>query len=101
MIRTAGFVGALAVAGAVAMLAPGTANAVTGIVGLNGEAHQDPTGCLLADNTLLTTFQITVSNETDTPLPLFASGDCSGDPIGQLEPGRLGYVPKGGSVFTG
>ncbi|BDT99413.1 MULTISPECIES: hypothetical protein [Nocardia] len=98
MIRTAGFVGALALAGAAAMLSAGTAQAAVGTLGINGELHADPVGCLNTDGTFYTTFQITVVNSTDRAVTLYSGRDCTGSVVGELPVEKIGYLPKGGSV---
>ena len=98
MIRTAGFVGALALAGAAALLSAGTAQAAVGIMTINGEQRIDPVGCFNTDSTFYTTFQITVVNSTDRAITLHSGRDCTGSVIGELPAERIGYLPKGGSV---
>ncbi|MGK8522719.1 hypothetical protein ACRS6B_14670 [Nocardia asteroides] len=100
MIRTAGFVGALALAGAAAMLSAGTAQAAVGTVTINGEPHVDPVGCLNTDGTFYTTFQITVGNGTDRAITFYSGRDCTGSVLGELPVEKLGYLPKGGSIFV-
>ncbi|MEU7765836.1 hypothetical protein AB0B25_12010 [Nocardia sp. NPDC049190] len=97
MIRTAGFVGVLALAGAAALLSAGTAQAAVGTVTINGEPHTDPVGCLNTDGTFHSTFQVTIGNGTDRPITLYSGPDCTGQVLGELPVEKLGYVPKGGS----
>ncbi|ASF06786.1 hypothetical protein NBRGN_091_00850 [Nocardia brasiliensis NBRC 14402] len=100
MFRTAGFVGAVALAGAVGFLAPGTAQAATGTVTINNTAHDNPVGCIKAEDNFYTTLQISVGNATDRAIKAYASGDCSGASFGEVPPATIGYLPKGGSVFV-
>lgn len=101
MIRTAGFVGALALAGAAAVLSAGTAQAAVGTVTINGEPHVDPVGCLNTDGTFFSTLQVTVGNGTDRPITLHSGRDCTGTVLGELPVEKLGYLPKGSSISVG
>ncbi|ONM50121.1 hypothetical protein [Nocardia donostiensis] len=98
MFRTAGMVGALAVAGTVGLLAAGTASAAPGGLNLNGEVHTDPVGCYNTGDHFFNTLQTTVTNGTDRDITLYAGPDCAGQVLGVLPPNKIGYVPKGGSV---
>ncbi|MET9486752.1 MULTISPECIES: hypothetical protein [unclassified Nocardia] len=96
-LRIAGLLGAAAVAGMVAVLAPGTAGAATGTLVENGRVLVDPTGCVrikLTDES-----STVVANSTDQDATFYASGDCSGDPIGTVAAGASDTPPMAGS-FT-
>ncbi|MGW4249552.1 hypothetical protein [Nocardia sp. NPDC004722] len=96
-LRIAGVLGAAAVAGMVAVLVPGTAQAANGILVSNGRVLVNPTGCVRIALTDLDT--TTVSNTTDQDATFYASIDCSGDPIGTVAAGADGTPPMAGS-FT-
>ncbi|MFE3442962.1 hypothetical protein ACFXNW_08015 [Nocardia sp. NPDC059180] len=98
MFRTAGIVGALATAGAIALLAPGAAHAAGGTLNLNGELHANPVGCFNTGDSFYSTLQTTVGNSTDRAITLYAGPDCAGQALGVIEPNTIGYVPTGGSV---
>ncbi|MBF6167185.1 hypothetical protein IU486_20875 [Streptomyces gardneri] len=99
MIRTAGFVGALALAGAAAMLSAGTAQAAVGTVTINGERYEDPVGCLNTDHTT-TLLQSTIGNSTDRAVTFYSGRDCTGSVLGELQVATLGFLPKGGSILV-
>ncbi|AYF76162.1 hypothetical protein D7D52_22585 [Nocardia yunnanensis] len=84
-------------AGTVAVLVPGTAQAATGTLVSNGRVLVNPTGCVRIKLTDEDT--TVVSNGTDQTATFYASIDCSGDPIGTVAAGADGTPPMAGS-FT-
>ncbi|KZM72977.1 hypothetical protein AWN90_29995 [Nocardia terpenica] len=91
MIRTAGWVAAVAAAGAFAVLAAGPAQAATGEVSINGKVYQNPTGCIDTGNS----FQTIVGNTTDKVVEVHAGRNCAGPVVGRVDPAGLTMVPNG------
>ena len=98
MLRTAGFIGAAALAGLVTVLAPASANAATGSLGINSRIVGNPSGCIQVNGSPL--MANSVANYTDRDATVFSNADCTGDVTGTVPAGAVGAA-NGASIQIG
>ncbi|MFJ5921847.1 hypothetical protein ACIQF6_04460 [Kitasatospora sp. NPDC092948] len=85
-------VGLLAAAGVLALAVP--AQAATGVLVVNGVAHENPPrGCYS------TTSPVTIENFTDSQVLVHAAANCQGPVTAEVAPGRSAHT-FGASYFV-
>ncbi|WP_125263427.1 hypothetical protein [Streptomyces alboflavus] len=95
--RMAGAVRALGVLGAAAALAlsvPGSAYAAEGVLVINGQTYEDPSGCYPVD-----WFPTSVANNTDAIAEVHSGPDCTGQVEWLVYPGETYHTETAQSVF--
>ncbi|TQF02504.1 hypothetical protein E6W39_09745 [Kitasatospora acidiphila] len=85
--------GVVAAAAALCLTTATSAGAATGTLVLNGQRITNPQGCYNSD-----LWPMGVGNETDKAVLVFDGGDCDGQVIASLPPGRNGVFEFGASV---
>ncbi|MBF6331439.1 hypothetical protein [Nocardia transvalensis] len=100
MIRTAGFVAAVAAAGVVGVLSAGAAHAAQGTVSINGTNYDNPTGCIdpaSAGGNAVNGVQLQtiVGNSTDKLVEVYSGRNCTGSVVGKVDPNGVTMVPHG------
>ena len=96
MRRVATALGALAVAGSLALGLSGSAWAAQGTLGVSGNRYTDPgQGCYTGKF-----WPLAVDNGTDTVVLVFDDGQCKGSVIGSVAPGDSRVFEFGGSVYV-
>ncbi|RSO05295.1 hypothetical protein DMH26_08555 [Streptomyces sp. WAC 05379] len=86
--------GTLAAAASLAVAVPGSAYAAQGVLVINGQAYEDPSGCYAVDQ-----FPSTVDNHTDAIAEVHSGPDCSGPVEWLVYPGETYSTETAQSVF--
>jgi hypothetical protein len=86
--------GALAAATALALTAPGCAYAAEGVLIVNGQEYEDPSGCFAID-----WFPSSVNNHTDAIAEVHSGPGCTGPVEWLVYPGETYYTETAQSVF--
>ncbi|GHE00753.1 hypothetical protein GCM10010339_17370 [Streptomyces alanosinicus] len=96
MRRMATALGTLGAAVALMLTVPNSAYAATGVLVIDGVAHEDPSGCFpLGDSA-----PPVVSNYTDAVAEVHSGPDCTGQVTWLIYPGET-YHPNGSrSIFV-
>jgi hypothetical protein len=81
MRRIASLLGMLAVAGVVAVALPSSASAASGVLRVNNKPYEDPSGCYISQQSMMD-----VINDTDQPVELYATPNCTGPVIMVIDP---------------
>lgn len=95
MRHTATLLGALAAAGAIALLPSAQAFAGTGTLNLSGQTITNPSGCYNSAQ-----WPLTVTNNTTEPLIVFSGSNCTGPAVGMVAPGNSETFEFGASVYA-
>ncbi|MFI7087610.1 hypothetical protein ACIBUR_28950 [Streptomyces anulatus] len=86
-------VGALAAAAVMGIAGTTPAYAAQGTLFVNGERHENPSGCIKAEG-----WPLRLTNRTDATVTVFSTPDCSDSPTDSVEPGGRGVFEFGQSV---
>ncbi|MGW2230412.1 hypothetical protein [Streptomyces formicae] len=86
--------GALAAAAALAVSVPSSAYAAQGVLIVNGQAHEEPSGCYSVD-----WFPTSVTNHTDAIAEVHSGPDCTGQVEWLVYPGETYHTETAQSVF--
>ncbi|MEV0317715.1 hypothetical protein ACIBKX_03885 [Streptomyces sp. NPDC050658] len=86
--------GAVAAAAALAFAVPGSAHAAEGVLVINGQAHENPSGCYDIDR-----FPSSVANHTDAIAEVHSGRHCSGRVERLVFPDETYYTETAQSVF--
>ncbi|MFE6176933.1 hypothetical protein [Streptomyces sp. NPDC056464] len=92
--RMAVALGALAAAATLAVAVPGSAYAAEGVLVLNGNAYENPSGCYGIDR-----YPSSVDNYTDAIAEVHSGPDCSGPVEWLVYPGETYHTETAQSVF--
>ncbi|MEU5581128.1 hypothetical protein ABZ791_12190 [Streptomyces huasconensis] len=92
--RTTGILGALATAAALALSVPSAAYAAEGVLIVNGNEYDNPSGCFPIDWS-----PSSVGNHTDAIAEVHAGPDCTGPVEWLVHPGETYYTETAQSVF--
>ncbi|WP_037911628.1 hypothetical protein [Actinacidiphila yeochonensis] len=93
MRRVATVLGGLAMAGSLALSLSGSAWAAQGTLVVNGTTYQDPSGCYNAQ-----VWPLSVTNNTDQLVTVYAGLNCTGGVLALLAPGSSEVDEFGASV---
>ncbi|WP_141753845.1 hypothetical protein [Streptomyces luteocolor] len=93
--RTAGVLGALAAAAALTLSLSGSAYAAEGLLVVNGQAYENPSGCYAVD-----WFPTTVANHTDAIAEVHSGPNCTGPVEWLVYPGETYGTETAQSVFV-
>ncbi|MCX5206378.1 hypothetical protein OG897_33845 [Streptomyces sp. NBC_00237] len=92
--RIATALGALAAATTLLVAMPGSAYAAEGVLIVNGDAYEDPSGCYAVD-----WFPSSVTNHTDAIAEVHSGPDCTGQVEWLVYPGETYHTETAQSVF--
>ena len=92
--RMAVALGALAAAATQTVAVAGSAYAAEGVLIVNGNAYEDPSGCYGIDR-----FPSSVANHTDAIAEVHAGPGCTGPVEWLVHPGETYYTETAQSVF--
>lgn len=87
--------GALAAAAALALSVPGSAYAAEGVLIVNGQAYENPSGCYAVD-----WFPSSVTNHTDAIAEVHSGPGCTGQVEWLVYPGETYHTETAQSVFV-
>ncbi|MFD0402305.1 hypothetical protein ACFV84_04595 [Kitasatospora sp. NPDC059811] len=93
MRRISKALGAVALAAAVAVAVPGSAQAATGQLRVGFKTYNNPSGCYQSD-----IWPLIVENLTDKPADVHDRPGCEGPVIGVVNPGETKTFEFGASV---
>ncbi|MEV5975847.1 hypothetical protein [Streptomyces sp. NPDC052114] len=93
--RAAKVLGAFAAAAALTLSLSGSAYAAEGLLVVNGQAYENPSGCYAVD-----WFPTTVANHTDAIAEVHSGPDCSGPVEWLVYPGETYQTETAQSVFV-
>ncbi|MWA10948.1 hypothetical protein [Streptomyces sp. BA2] len=92
--RMAVTLGAIAAAVTLTVAVPGSAYAAEGVLIVNGNAYEDPSGCYPVD-----WFPSSVTNHTDAIAEVHSGPGCGGPVERLVHPGETYYTETAQSVF--
>ncbi|WP_306332866.1 hypothetical protein [Streptomyces sp. KL118A] len=92
--RTTKTLGVLAAAAALALSVPTSAYAAQGILNINGQDYENPSGCYGVD-----WFPTSVTNNTDAIAEVHSGPDCGGPVEWLVYPGETYHTETAQSVF--
>ncbi|MEU6764745.1 hypothetical protein ABZ916_19710 [Streptomyces sp. NPDC046853] len=92
--RMAVALGTLAAAATLTIAVPGSAYAAQGVLSINGQEYENPSGCYAVD-----WFPTSVTNNTDAIAEVHSGPDCSGPVEWLVYPGETYHTETAQSVF--
>ncbi|MEU8890845.1 hypothetical protein [Streptomyces sp. NPDC048442] len=93
--RMALALGALAAAATMTVAVPGSAYAAEGVLIVNGNEYEDPSGCYAVDR-----FPSSVTNHTDAIAEVHSGPGCTGQVEWLVYPGETYHTETAQSVFV-
>ncbi len=95
MQRITATLGSVIAAALLGLAAPGSADAATGWISINGFTYSNPHGCLGPGHG-----NLTIVNHTDAKAVVYRADHCRGGVDQVIEPGKSTYTAAGRSVYV-